>query len=103
MEENKDMLTLLEKMLQPVFCVKDGIILHANATARQMFLEPGTQIAPLLEQSANDYASFREGCLYLSLSVSGQTLSGCVQRLEGLDIFDQQDKVLHINHMLHRH
>lgn len=88
MEENKDMLTLLEKMLQPVFCVKDGIILHANATARQMFLEPGTQIAPLLEQSANDYASFREGCLYLSLSVSGQTLSGCVQRLEGLDIFE---------------
>ena len=44
MEENKDMLTLLEKVLQPVFCVKNGTILHANAAARQMFLEPGMEI-----------------------------------------------------------
>ena len=88
MEENKDMLTLLEKVLQPVFCVKDGIILHANAAARQMFLEPGMEIAPLLEQSEQDYAAFREGSLYLSLNVCGQTLSGCVQRLDGLDIFE---------------
>lgn len=88
MEENKDMLTLLDKLLQPVFCVKDHTIVQANAAARQMFLEPGMDIRPLLAQSAEDYAAFREGCLYLTLTVGGQSVSGCVQRLDGLDVFE---------------
>ena len=88
MEENKDMLTLLEKLLQPVFCVKDHTIVQANAAARQMFLEPGMDIRPLLEQAAEDYDAFQDGCLYLPLTIGGQAVSACVQRIDGLDVFE---------------
>ena len=88
MEENKDMLALLDKMIQPVFCVKDHVIVHANTAASQMFLAPGLDIRPLLSSSAEAYEQFSDGCLYLNLLVSGQYVSGCVQRLDDLDIFE---------------
>lgn len=88
MEENKDMLTLLDKMLQPVFCVKEDRIVQANAAARQMFLQTGMEIQPLLEGTWEEYKAFQGGCLYLTLTVSGQSLSGCVQRVQDLDVFE---------------
>ena len=88
MEENKDMLALLDKMLQPVFCVKDHTIVQSNAAARQMFLQPGLDIRPLLNSSAEEYEQFSGGCLYLSLTHSGQSISCCVQRLGDLDVFE---------------
>ena len=88
MEENKDMITLLDKMIQPVFCVKEYTVVQANAAARQLFLAPGLDIRPLLHTSAGEYEQFSGGCLYLSLDVSGQILRGSVQRLEDLDIFE---------------
>lgn len=88
MEENKDMIALLDKMLQPVFCVKEYTVVHANAAAGQLFLAPGTDIRPLLAGSLEEYEAFQDGCLYLSLTVSGQALSGCVQRVNDLDIFE---------------
>jgi len=88
MEENKDMLTLLDKMIQPVFCVKDYAVVQANAAARQLFLQPGQDIRPMLQDAAEEYAQFSGGCLYLSLTVGGQIVSGCVQRLQDLDVFE---------------
>jgi light-regulated signal transduction histidine kinase (bacteriophytochrome) len=88
MEENKDMLTLLDKMIQPVFCVKEYTVIQANAAARQMFIQPGLDIRPLLNPSSEEYEQYSGGCLYLSLSIGGQTVSCCVQRLDDLDIFE---------------
>ena len=88
MEESKNILSLLDKLLQPVVCVKDNTVIQINAAARQLFLQPGQDIRPLLGQSAEEYEQYTGGCLYLSITVSGQAVPCCVQRVDGLDIFE---------------
>ena len=88
MEEQKDSLRLLDMMTQPVFCVKENTIVKANAAAQQLFLMEGQELAPLLLTGAEEYAAFREGCLYLTLDIAGQPTEACVRKWEDMDIFD---------------
>lgn len=88
MEEQKDMLDLLDMMIQPVFCVKENTVLRANATAQQLLLYPGTDVRPLLETGAEEYAQFHGGCLYLTLNLLGQCIGASVRRMQDVDIFE---------------
>lgn len=88
MEEQKDVFDLLDMMVQPVFCVKENTVIRSNAAAQQLFFRVGDDIRPLLEQGAEEYASFSGGCLYLSLSIAGQPVGACVRRMDGTDIFE---------------
>lgn len=88
MEEQKDMLDLLDMMVQPVFCVKENTIIRANAAAQQLFLRVGEDIRPLLEHSGEEYAEFTGGCLYLSLNLSGQRLGVSIRRMQDVDVFE---------------
>lgn len=88
MEEQKDMISLLDMMTQPVFCVKDSVIFRTNAAARQMLPEVGESVLPLLGSHADAYLQFPGGCLYLTLTLSGQSVGACVRRMEGFDIFE---------------
>lgn len=88
MEEQKDMFGLLDLMIQPVFCVKDNIIIRANPSARKMFLEAGQSIQPLLDAGADAYATFSGGCLYLPLTIAGQTMGASVRRMGEMDVFE---------------
>jgi len=60
MEEQKDMLGLLDMMVQPVFCVKENIIIRVNAAAQQLFLSVGDDVRPLLENGAEDSQALLE-------------------------------------------
>ena len=71
MESQKDIFDLLDMMTQPVFCVKDTAIIRTNAAAQQHYPEIGGSILPLLGNSAEAYADFSQGCLYLSLIIAG--------------------------------
>lgn len=98
MEEQKDSLRLLDMMTQPVFCVKENRIVNVNAAAQQLFLMEGQELAPLLLTGSEEYAAFREGCLYLTLDIAGQPTEACVRKWEDMDIFDlnvQDQNVLH--------
>lgn len=88
MEEQKDMLGLLDMMVQPVFCVKENIILRANAAAQQLFLSIGQDVRPLLENGAEEYAEFTGGCLYLTLNLCGQNVGASIRRMQDVDIFE---------------
>lgn len=88
MEEQKDMLDLLDMMIQPVFCVKENTIFRANAPAQQLLLCPGTDVRPLLETCTEEYAQFDGGCLYLTLSLLGQCIGASVRRVQDVDIFE---------------
>lgn len=88
MESQKDMFDLLDMMTQPVFCVKDAVIVRSNAVAQQLFPEIGESILPLLGSSAEAYKEFTDGCLYLSLSIAGLSVGACVRRMEDMDIFE---------------
>lgn len=88
MEDQKDIFALLDMLVQPVFCVKDNTIIHANAAAQQLFLTAGESILPLLETSSEAYADFFDGCLYLPLTIAGQAVGATVRRMDGFDVFE---------------
>lgn len=87
MEEQKDMLGLLDLMTQPAFCVKEDQILRLNPAARQLLLQAGDRISPLLLTGGEEYAQFSGGCLHLTLSLEGQSIGASVQRVEDMDVF----------------
>lgn len=87
MERKEPNSGMLDLMIQPAFTVKDGVIDRVNEAARQYFLEAGTQIADLLLTGKSEYRELEEGCLYLTLSVSGLPCGASVRRIDGLDIF----------------
>lgn len=88
MEEKKDIFSLLDMMIQPVFCVKGTSIVHCNPAARQLLLDAEGSVLPLLESGSEEYAAFTGGCLYLTLSLCGQQVGASVRRMEDMDIFE---------------
>lgn len=87
MEEHKDLLNMLDLMVRPGFCVKDGHIIKVNQAAESYFLSPGMPLEGLLVTGKEEYAEFSSGCLYLSLSLSGKVLGASVTRMQDVDVF----------------
>lgn len=94
MEEFKNTLGMLDLILRPAFAVKDGKVFQANAAAKSCLITEGAEITPLLITGKEEYPTFREGCLYLSLGLGERTVGASVTKLDGYDIFvvDQDDQ-----------
>lgn len=90
--EQLDGTEMLDLMVSPVFCVKDGRIVKLNEAASRLFLREGVEIAQLLESGAEDYAAFSGGMLYVTLCLYGQRWGATVTKVAGMDVFtlDQQ-------------
>lgn len=78
---------MLELMLRPAFCVKDGKIAQVNQAAAVFCLCEGTDILPLIATGAEEYGAFTDGCLYLTLSVSGHILEATVLAIDDCHLF----------------
>ena len=87
MEQFTDAMGMLDLMARPAFCVKDGIIVKVNPSAASCMIETETKVADLLQTGAEEYAAFTDGCLYLNLTVSGQSLGASVTRMADFDVF----------------
>lgn len=87
MEERNDVLGMLDMMLRPGFCVKDHTIVKVNQAAQSLFLAPGYEIVPLLQTGVEEYESFTQGVLHLTLNLAGEDIGASVTRLEDLDVF----------------
>ncbi len=87
MDENKDIEKMLDLMSRPAFCAKGGQVCHSNAAARQLLLEPGTDIQTILAEDAAEYENFRDGCLYLTLNMGDQSVGAAVRRVGEMDVF----------------
>lgn len=87
MEQQNDALELLDLIHVPAFCVKDGVITKVNPAAAACMIETGNPVAPLLHTGAQEYVEFSDGCLYLTLTVSGQQMGASVNRVKGMDVF----------------
>lgn len=88
MEEQKQYLSLLEMMVQPVFCVKEGRIFRCNGAAKQLLLKEGDPVESLLEFGKEEYTTLEDGSLYLSVTIGGQRLPATVRRMDGMDLFE---------------
>ena len=84
MEKNVNMLELL---LRPAFCVRDGTITHVNRAAAQHLIAPGTAILELIASGQEEYAAFSEGRLCLTLQIHGQNFAASVMPQDGSHIF----------------
>lgn len=87
MEDRNDVLGMLDLMLRPGFCVKDGHILKVNQAAQSLCIRPGSSVSQLLQTGTEEYAALSQGALYLTLNLAGQPVEASVTRLGDLDIF----------------
>lgn len=78
---------MLDLMVHPAFCVKDGTVAGANRDAQRLLIQPGARIEAILPEDAEEYHDLRDGCLYLTLQILGQSLDASVTKNGEYDIF----------------
>lgn len=83
----QDMQFLLEMMDRPAFTVRDGIIQYANQFAKNRLIQVGESVLPMLVANAQEYQSFQEGCLYLTLDFGTFSCGASVTRHGDEDVF----------------
>ena len=87
MEQLENIAGMLDLMVRPAFCVKDGIIAGCNQGARSCLIQIGTPIRELLNTGLEEYSEFSDGCLYLTITIQGQPMGASVTKQAGFDIF----------------
>lgn len=87
MEQINDAIAMLELIPRGAFCVKDGIITGTNEAARKHAINTGSPVADYLLTGIQEYAEFREGCLYLTLNLSGIPCGASVTPINGIHVF----------------
>lgn len=87
MDQFHSAMEMLDLIMPPAFCVREGRIVKVNPAAAALLIEAGTDIQSLLHNCAEEYAAFSGGCLYLTLSISGQDTGASVTRMQDFDVF----------------
>lgn len=93
MDQHKTAIGMLDLMVRPGFCVKDNIIVKANQGAQSRLISEGTPVNDLISIGLEEYKNFRQGCLYLTLTISGESCGASVTRMDSFDVFllEQED------------
>ena len=76
---------MLDLIVSPCFCVKNGEICQRNRAAS--ILPLGDRLTPLLFTGQEEYAAFSGGSLYLTLSLGGTLFGATVERKGEFDFF----------------
>lgn len=87
MEQLENITGMLDLMVRPGFCVKDGVIVAANQEAKRRLIDINTPIGDLLLTGREEYGEYTDGCLYLTLDLGGQQIGASVTKHNGFDIF----------------
>lgn len=87
MEFRNDLPGWLNRFSCPAFSVKENIITACNHSAEALLLQPGMDVRELLMTGAEEYAAFREGCLYLKLKLSSKGCGASVSKAGDSDLF----------------
>lgn len=87
MEQINDAIAMLDLMTRGAFCVKNGTIAGVNDAARKHAITAHTPVADILLTGKQEYPVFREGCLYLTLNLSGTVCGATVFPMNGFDVF----------------
>jgi len=87
MEQLENIAGMLDLMVRPGFCVKDGVIAAANQGAKNRLINTNTPVRDLLRTGREEYSDFTDGCLYLTLDLGGQQTGASVSKHSGFDVF----------------
>ena len=98
MERQNTALAMLALLQQPAFCAENGMIFCVNDAAQQLQIAPDTQVMDILQTGKEEYAHFSEGCLYLTIVLSGCQFSASVTKVNTFDVFvlEHEDYSLHL-------
>lgn len=92
MEPLRNAPNMLDMFAAPAFCVENGAVSYVNQPAQQRLVCQGTDIFELISTGKEEYTSVKNGCVYLSVTVSGHTYSATAVRLEDKDVFILEDQ-----------
>lgn len=94
MEKQTEIKAVLDALALPAFTAEDGAVSQVNTAARGLLIQPGTPIHALLHTGREEYASFSQGRLYLTLELAGTCHKASVCRLENTELFilEQEDQ-----------
>jgi len=87
MEYITDAMEMVDHVVQPAFCVREGTIVKVNPAAAARMIEPGRKISEILKTGSEEYAAFTDGCLYLTLSLCAGNCGAAVIRKKDFDLF----------------
>lgn len=87
MEQLENITGMLDLIIRPAFCVKNGIIAGMNQSAKSRLIQEGTPVRDWIGNGWEEYCNFTSGCLYLNLCMDGQNLGASVTKQNGYDIF----------------
>jgi len=87
MEQLENIAGMLDLMVRPAFCVKDGIVAAVNQGAKSRLINVNVPIRELLLTGMEEYSEFADGCLYLTLDLDGQHIGASVTKHSGFDVF----------------
>ena len=87
MEQDNLIISMLELIDRPTFCVQGGTIIHANKAALQRLLKIGSSIYDLLDRNDSAYRTFTGGVLSLTVNIAGVKYIADVKRTGDVDIF----------------
>lgn len=85
--EKEERSGMLDLIVSPAFCVSNGIISKVNQPAAQRMITAGTGVSDMITIGKEEYAVFSDGCLYLTLTIAGQSYGASVSRVDGMDVF----------------
>lgn len=97
----EDLNTLLELLHRPAFFVCDGLITRVNRDAARYMLEEGTPVSSLIDAGQEEYGSFVDGYMCLTLLIGQERFLCSVFPHTGGHIFmiEQQTLELHLQCM----
>lgn len=78
---------LIEFLDRPAFRVEDGFIKSVNKAAATLCIAEGQPIDDILGESAEAYAAYQEGALFITLNIADIPTPAAVFRLGTQDIF----------------
>ncbi len=87
MESIKHPFPWLELVEHPAFCVQNGVIVAANSTAKNQMISVGTDIYELVKQNRAAYDTFKNGSLYLTITIGDLPYDTSITRTSEYDIF----------------
>jgi len=82
---------LLDLINQPAFTVMHGKIMHVNHAAKGLHIEEGSMVQDLISSDQEEYDNFKNGCLYLTVTVMGISCGASITRTVKTDIFILDD------------
>ena len=86
MEQLRNITGVLDLMIRPAFCIKDGLVAAVNRDAQRFLIQTGMSVESLLPGQEEEFRNLRDGCLYVSLLINGQRFGASVTVQDGYQI-----------------